>query len=566
MLVLFLYLFKAASSETFCRFVVDTEEIEQQLNSVEINSDTNPNPNAAAPSSIPNSADATPEVTILGATALANSLSTSADSTQAPLILRGENLCQTDVELNDALVNQGHAFGNQIHIPVTHGMLDLSRWIDDTVEQYQSVLVCGRPVRANVLAKYILVLAHQEFPGTKQMPSFEQIKRKIYNVRKKEHGDVVDMIAKLELPVYKFCHGDNKLEFFKGSFSLAMKPEEVTKDYDMHRVIVMGHPKFKKLFLQRGFSLFVDATFKVCPKKPCFYQLLIFMAYDSPSQVYVPCYYALMTGKMQWLYKTAFEMILRDVDANWEKNVVSGYVSCDWEQALLNAVIEFFCSKNDITRLKACVFHMYKAFRTKMEKLGFDRATINALTMNGVLDVLRVCTRDQVDDAVEFLKEKFDCNNRNNKFYDKWQELWRYFTKYWLNKFEFYNLSEITQKDLYNFVNATNNPLERYNKELGKRVDHGATLLQFYTQVKCEPEEYLRILSLIDNGDMQKPKRSGANIPKVPQAFLDYLDLKKKKNEQRSNQNSNNNNNNIIFHQKKRRVIDDSSEGSTIAT
>lgn len=191
MLVLFLYLFKAASSETFCRFVVDTEEIEQQLNSVEINSDTNPNPNAAAPSSIPNSADATPEVTILGATALANSLSTSADSTQAPLILRGENLCQTDVELNDALVNQGHAFGNQIHIPVTHGMLDLSRWIDDTVEQYQSVLVCGRPVRANVLAKYILVLAHQEFPGTKQMPSFEQIKRKIYNVRKKEHGDVV---------------------------------------------------------------------------------------------------------------------------------------------------------------------------------------------------------------------------------------------------------------------------------------------------------------------------------------------------------------------------------------
>ena len=78
--------------------------------------------------------------------------------------------------------------------------------------------------------------------------------------------------------------------------------------------------------------MFIDATFKVVPDK--FKQLLVIMAKDPGTDMYIPCFHILMTGKTAFFYNFALFLC----NAVMGSNIKVATVTCDFEKALMEAV------------------------------------------------------------------------------------------------------------------------------------------------------------------------------------------------------------------------------------
>lgn len=98
-----------------------------------------------------------------------------------------------------------------------------------------------------------------------------------------------------------------------------------------HRLSGWSHYGLRKNFRYPGLQLFIDATFQVVPLP--FKQLLIIMARDAATDMYLPAFYILMTGKTTFLYTFALQMVVAVVG---ELNVAS--VCCDFEKALMQGI------------------------------------------------------------------------------------------------------------------------------------------------------------------------------------------------------------------------------------
>lgn len=99
-----------------------------------------------------------------------------------------------------------------------------------------------------------------------------------------------------------------------------------------HRVCGWGHPGLYSLLKTPSAHIFVDATFRSVPSP--FYQLLILMIRDFATDLYLPVFYVLMTGKRAHLYRFVFSMINTIIGAS----IAPAHVYCDFEQALLTSV------------------------------------------------------------------------------------------------------------------------------------------------------------------------------------------------------------------------------------
>ena len=64
------------------------------------------------------------------------------------------------------------------------------------------------------------------------------------------------------------------------------------------------------------------------------YQLLIIMAFDPISGLFIPSLYILLTGKMELIYKRIF----KDIDAIMEKQWKPKSVIVDFEKGLINSI------------------------------------------------------------------------------------------------------------------------------------------------------------------------------------------------------------------------------------
>ncbi|KAE8987891.1 hypothetical protein PF011_g19397 [Phytophthora fragariae] len=69
----------------------------------------------------------------------------------------------------------------------------------------------------------------------------------------------------------------------------------------LQRIIGWVDPRLLELLRYPGAQMFVDGTFRCVPRS--FYQCVVLMVSDAASGVFVPCVYALATGKSNLLYR-----------------------------------------------------------------------------------------------------------------------------------------------------------------------------------------------------------------------------------------------------------------------
>ncbi|POM64765.1 Hypothetical protein PHPALM_19679 [Phytophthora palmivora] len=103
--------------------------------------------------------------------------------------------------------------------------------------------------------------------------------------------DVFGRIESEPLSDVKFSPG---LKFFQFHFTYY-------EDEVLHRVIGWAHPQLMDRTKQRQCSVFLDATYRCVPVP--FYKLVIVMIFDQISELYLPVWYGLTSGKTTQLYE-----------------------------------------------------------------------------------------------------------------------------------------------------------------------------------------------------------------------------------------------------------------------
>ncbi len=112
-------------------------------------------------------------------------------------------------------------------------------------------------------------------------------------------------------------------------------------------------------------ELFIDATFKVAPKK--YYQLLNILGYILSHKIYVPSAHIIMNSKTKFAYKHIFSYLKEllsdnNINANFENKIIT----TDYEKSLRKAITEVLKPKY----LQGCYFHFSKAIWKKCRDYG----------------------------------------------------------------------------------------------------------------------------------------------------------------------------------------------------
>lgn len=112
------------------------------------------------------------------------------------------------------------------------------------------------------------------------------------------------------------------------------------------------------------------------------------MIFDQTYDIYLPCYYALMTGKTPSCYRTVFRMMEEDLNHKFDPKTIG----VDFESGLYNAIK--FCFPN--ARLIGCLFHWKQAIRKKMISMGFRKEVVSYFMLPVKLDLLTVLPKDDM--------------------------------------------------------------------------------------------------------------------------------------------------------------------------
>lgn len=109
--------------------------------------------------------------------------------------------------------------------------------------------------------------------------------------------------------------------------------------------------------LRYNSHVFIDGTFNSCPKD--YSQCLIIMTYDLGTESFIPCVYALMSSKHEYLYSVVLHEIIFLLEFKW----MPKFITCDFEIALIKALKYEFPESCII----GCYFHLKKAMKRKLE-------------------------------------------------------------------------------------------------------------------------------------------------------------------------------------------------------
>jgi hypothetical protein len=178
------------------------------------------------------------------------------------------------------------------------------------------------------------------------------------------------------------------------------------------------------------------------------------MMYDPISDLYLPIWYALTSGKTAQVY----EHLLHYVFVASKKKLDPAHIVCDFQFEMLESVQNQFPE----SRIVGSLFHFNQALRRKMLKLKITEDEVNLAMRDGRIDlftVIRRCTI--VFDRIPRVRRMInrDCGDLGIQYSsDKWQAFRKYFKKTWIKKFKtaLWNAYGL-DKDI---VNQTNDPLE----------------------------------------------------------------------------------------------------------
>lgn len=279
-----------------------------------------------------------------------------------------------------------------------------------------------------------------------------QVKKRVYRVRQEVNG--VEVFGRLEVPPLSRVPDENgtptRINFHLFHFAYYDPSDE-----KRHRVLGWGHPVLLKLLKQNKSSVFVDGTFRCVPSK--FKQCIVLTAFDKATGGYYPAAFVLATSNKYDIY---FHAVQYAMDPE--------FVYCDFEAALHHAIHDH----SPDVKVVGCLFHFKQSCRRRMKKYRIPEKECTIAMASGVLDMLTVIPRHKVPvQGVEWVKEKIrsQCVRQNiGHSTAKWEQFWSYFDRTWIKKFPptYWNVEGFTDK----IINRTNNPLERFSRELNAAI------------------------------------------------------------------------------------------------
>ncbi|KAE9350468.1 hypothetical protein PR003_g5354 [Phytophthora rubi] len=142
-----------------------------------------------------------------------------------------------------------------------------------------------------------------------------QVQGRFYRTKLKNFGN--DVFVKIKSEPLCRVRENSDLTFFQyhGSY------------YEgdvLNHLVLWGHPALLGRLRARQTSSFVDGTFRSVPAN--FYQLVIVMVFDAISNLYIPSYYALTTGKTTKVY----DYVMYHTNAAVDFTMDPAYISCDF--------------------------------------------------------------------------------------------------------------------------------------------------------------------------------------------------------------------------------------------
>eukprot|EP00644_Phytophthora_capsici_P008753 jgi/Phyca11/111322/e_gw1.20.607.1 len=241
------------------------------------------------------------------------------------------------------------------------------------------------------------------------------------------------------------------------------------------------------------------------------------MIYDPISDLYLPIWYALTSGKSTQVYELLFNYIC----IASKNRLDPAHVVCDFEYAMIKTVKNQFPN----SRIVGCLFHFKQALRRKMLKLRISEAEVSVSMREGCIDRLTVIRR--CDIAVRGIQDvrriiKRDCVAQGIVYSkDNWKKFWKYFKRAWIKKVlpEWWNINGLNE----DIVNRTNKPLERYNRTLNEAfpVPH-PDVIQFISIIERQSRDNVRLIEDISNCRARAPRHAG---PQQAPSFESDSDL-----------------------------------------
>lgn len=208
-----------------------------------------------------------------------------------------------------------------------------------------------------------------------------------------------------------------------------------------------------ELLRHAGTTVFIDGTFRCVPRG--FRQCDVLMVHDRATRFYVPVYYVLTSSKTADTYWDILHFIIQASDQRME----TAEVVCDFEAGLIQAVQVQFPNAEVV----GCLFHFNQVVQRRMRCIGISEPDAMIAMKRGVLDTITVMSPSDISMiGVAWVKQLIKQRCRNVR--RKWATFWAFCQRTWINQYspEGWNVHGMSKR----IVARTNNPLERFNREI----------------------------------------------------------------------------------------------------
>jgi len=188
------------------------------------------------------------------------------------------------------------------------------------------------------------------------------------------------------------------------------------------------------------------------------------------------------------------------------------FMYCEFEAGMIRSIRDHFPATQTI----GCLFHFKQACRRKMKKYTISEQECSIAMEFGVLDMLTVIPQAKVKkQGIAWVKRKIasKCSAAGVAIsLAKWARFWSYFDRTWLMLFppRLWNVELYTRQ----LISRTNNPLERFNRELND-VFQGShpNLPEFVAGIEKLARKYVNFKTDIELGRAQEPRRAPIRLP-----------------------------------------------------
>ncbi|POM69894.1 LOW QUALITY PROTEIN: Hypothetical protein PHPALM_13795 [Phytophthora palmivora] len=184
------------------------------------------------------------------------------------------------------------------------------------------------------------------------------------------------------------------------------------------------------------------------------------MFHYRASGVFVPVFYILVTCRTGDSYWDMIHCVVQATD----QQIEPAEIVCDFESGLVNALQTQFAN----AIILGCLFHLKQTLRRAMKRYAIPDEECQIPMTIGVLDTLAVMEHGQVRKGMKWAKREVKprCAVAGLTYStEKWGRIGT--TLAWLDQYtnEVWNVFGLNNA----LIARTNNPLERFNRELNSR-------------------------------------------------------------------------------------------------